>query len=569
MLFSCSGRIATPPTADDAACLCAADAFFWAGTSTSPDSSGEILPDENGARQRLRGYNRENILIKLDNNKTLRDYRYLAVYCRRYSVNFGWVRIPDDFELPAAQDLGFLSGIHGVRADPVVLLDSRTVHLTNFQYDGAGPDAHFVVGRGEINGANGLTITDENGSFEKLRRYPGKNVTLRLREGGSWVQYEWLSVYCLKASQDFAHIRLPTPDKLTVPVRMAQEASGGRYLGKLLGNLDTGVHGVGGKVYIASGDSLVLEDFSYDGAGPDAYFLVGTTYRPDGSGTMLKNEVGSDKPLPAYSKKTIVLKLPAGTKITDFKWFSVYCRKAKTSFAHVDIPAEGLDYPKPATVASNISGAHNTRAQAVIVEDKKTLLLKNFYYDGSAPDAFFLAGKGDRPRPDGTKIPDESGRARKLRGYVNADVRLTLPGELTVDDIDWFGVYCITYTETFIQARFPKNLNVPPSLELLEKEAQQSPSVTPQFDNCETIISNRIQVGWHLETDTITFHVRAQARPGMWTAFGVSGEKDKSVMVGADVAVIFVRGPNNQVSVIDYYLSSKAQVGAGCRELAP
>ncbi|KAH6948902.1 hypothetical protein HPB50_026879 [Hyalomma asiaticum] len=259
-------------------------------------------------------------------------------------------------------------------------------------------------------------------------------------------------------------------------------------------------------------------------------------------------------PLSAYNKSTIVLKLPPGKKITDFRWFSVYCRKAQTSFAHVDIPSN-LQYPRPATVASSISGAHNTRAEAIIVEDKRTLVLKNFYYDGSAPDAFFLAGKGDRPMPDGTKIPDETGRVRKLMGYVNANVRLTLPGNLTVDDIDWFAVYCITYTETFIQAKIPKGLNVPPNIKLLIKAVQEGPH---GFPNCEAIISNRIQVGWHLQTDTITFHVRAQTMPGQWTAFGVSGVKDRSAMVGADVAVIFVRR-DSRVSVSDYYISSKAQ----------
>lgn len=520
------------------------DAFFWAGSSPEPDSAGEILPDENGRRQPLRGYNHENLLLKLD--KPIRNYHYLAVYCRRYSANFGWVRIPHDFEPPSPQDLGFLSGAHGVAADPVLLLDARTVQLTNFHYDGAAPDAHFLVGRGDVSGTNGVIIANEKGSFDKLGRYSGENVTLSLRHGASWDQYEWLSVYCIKASQDFAHIRLP--DKLTVPV--AQEVR--RYLGQPLGNLDTGVHGVGGKVYVASADTLVLQHFSYDGTGPDAHFLIGTTDKPDGSGTIIP--VDSAKPLTAYNKNTVVLKLPAGKKITDFKWFSVYCKKAQTSFAHVDIPSD-LDYPRPATVALNISGAHNTRADAVVVEDKKTLLLENFSYDGSAPDAFFLVGKGKRPTPDGTKIPDENGRVRKLTGYVNANVRLTLPGNLTVDDIDWFSVYCITYTEVFIKADIPKALNVPPSIELLMKEAQQGPG---DFTNCEAIISNRIQVGWHLETDTITFHVRAQTMPGQWTAFGTSGVKDRSAMVGADVAVIFVRR-DSRVSVADYYLSSKAQ----------
>ncbi|KAH7981933.1 hypothetical protein HPB52_001814 [Rhipicephalus sanguineus] len=98
---------------------------------------------------------------------------------------------------------------------------------------------------------------------------------------------------------------------------------------------------------------------------------------------------------------------------------------------------------------------------------------------GERPNAFFLAGKGESPRPDGTKIPDETGRVRKLTGYVNATVRLTLPGNLTVDDIDWFAVYCITYSETFIQAKIPKGLNVPPNIKLLLSECSSSGGVCP------------------------------------------------------------------------------------------
>uniref|UniRef100_A0A131YTZ5 Chitin-binding protein n=1 Tax=Rhipicephalus appendiculatus TaxID=34631 RepID=A0A131YTZ5_RHIAP len=527
------------------------DAFFWAGSTPEPDAAGEILADENGRRERLRRYNHENVVIKLD--KPIRNYRYLAVYCRRYEVNFGWVRIPHDFEPPAPQDLGFLSGGHGIAADPVVLLDSRTVQLTNFHYDGGAPDAHFLVGRGEVSGASGIIIADEKGSLGKLGRYAGQNVTLSLHQGASWDQYEWLSIYCIKASQDFAHIRIP--DKLSVP--LAQEVT--PYFGKLLGNLNTGIHGVGGKLYVASADTLVLQDFTYDGMGPDAHFLIGTTDKADGSGTVIDNQADSATPLSAYSKSTFELKLPAGKKITDYRWFSVYCKKAQTSFAHVDIPSN-VDYPRPAIVAAHISGAHNTRAEAIVVHDKRTLVLKNFYYDGSAPDAFFLAGKGESPRADGTKIPDETGRVRKLAGYVNATVRLTLPGNLTVDDIDWFAVYCITYTETFIQAKVPKGLNVPPNIKLLLKESSMQAKQRPgDFANCEAIIPNRIQVGWHLQTDTITFHVRAQTVPGQWTAFGVSGVKERSAMVGADVAVIFVRRDHSHVSVSDYYLSSKAQ----------
>ncbi|KAL1446832.1 hypothetical protein MTO96_044466, partial [Rhipicephalus appendiculatus] len=48
----------------------------------------------------------------------------------------------------------------------------------------------------------------------------------------------------------------------------------------------------------------------------------------------------------------------------------------------------------------------------------------------------------------------------------------------------------------------------------------------------------------------------------MWTAFGISGAPDKSQMVGADVAVIFIKEPNNKVKVADFLITAKSQCSA-------
>jgi hypothetical protein len=54
-------------------------------------------------------------------------------------VNFGDVRIPKNFDAPKPQKLEFLSGIHGVSSDPVVIVDSQTFLVPNFSYDGEAP----------------------------------------------------------------------------------------------------------------------------------------------------------------------------------------------------------------------------------------------------------------------------------------------------------------------------------------------------------------------------------------------------------------------------------------------
>ncbi|XP_049267093.1 protein Skeletor, isoforms B/C-like [Rhipicephalus sanguineus] len=331
-----------------------------------------------------------------------------------------------------------------------------------------------------------------------------------------------------------------------------------------LGSLDSGLHGIRGKVYAASGDTLVLRGFSYDGRAPGARFIIGRGNSPDGNGIVVKDDAGSFEALKAYRNQTLVLKLTAGNKITDFNWFSVYDRKAKRSFAHVEIPAN-LHLPRARTVATHMIGDH-ANATAIVIEDKNTLLLKNFYFDGSVPGTHFLVGKGNEPGLSKGIILHEKGSNSALGMYAGANLRLTLPKNMTVDDIDWFAVSCANCTRPLVHGAIPKHINVPVNARLIKRKSRlgllrirAQPANPGDFKNCETVYKDVIQVGWHLDADTITFNVRAVAALNMWTAFGLSGADDKSMMEGADVAVISVIPPNNKVTVEDYYLTEKTQ----------
>lgn len=76
-------------------------------------------------------------------------------------------------------------------------------------------------------------------------------------------------------------------------------------------------------------------------------------------------------------------------------------------------------------------------------------------------------GRGDKPTPQGIRVPDENGKELPLRRYRRKTVVLTLPGDLTVFDIDYFGIWCEAFAVDFGHIRIPKNLNVPPSLKML------------------------------------------------------------------------------------------------------
>ena len=81
-----------------------------------------------------------------------------------------------------------------------------------------------------------------------------------------------------------------------------------------VGELRTLQHEVAGIVYIMDENTLKIEDFSYDGTGPDAFFYVGKSGSPSGTGTLVPYPEGSstDTVLTKADKIDITLRLPAG-----------------------------------------------------------------------------------------------------------------------------------------------------------------------------------------------------------------------------------------------------------------
>ena len=79
------------------------------------------------------------------------------------------------------------------------------------------------------------------------------------------------------------------------------------------------------------------------------------------------------------------------------------------------------------------------------------------------------------------RIPDETGSDVPLVKANKKTMVLSLPGDLTIFDIDYFGIWCRLYYVDFGHVRVPKNLNVPPSLKML--------GVTPQVRK-EQILSS-------------------------------------------------------------------------------
>ncbi|XP_074107985.1 protein Skeletor, isoforms B/C [Cotesia typhae] len=203
----------------------APDVFFWVGNTTSPTPMGEIVPyPENDAGrepQVLKAYHNENVVLKLPQGKKIRDIRWLAVWCRRFTVDFGDIVFPAHLEIPRPRVLPEFSRLaHGLRSGNISILDSKTLYIPNLHYDGAGPDAYFWVGTGPEPNTMGFKVPNEVGGLTKLRGYQGEDIEIVLPGNLTVFDIDWLSVWCVQYKHNFGHVMIPKD--LDVPPALGQ-----------------------------------------------------------------------------------------------------------------------------------------------------------------------------------------------------------------------------------------------------------------------------------------------------------------------------------------------------------
>merc|ERR1712154_4543 len=102
-----------------------------------------------------------------------------------------------------------------------------------------------------------------------------------------------------------------------------------------VGEIRTLQYDVSGRLYVVDEYTLKIEDFNYNGKGPDAFFYVGESGGPSGAGTMVPYPEGSDTVLTKADKIDITLRLPTGVTSTKLKWLSVWCRQYSVNFGDV------------------------------------------------------------------------------------------------------------------------------------------------------------------------------------------------------------------------------------------
>jgi len=104
-------------------------------------------------------------------------------------------------------------------------------------------------------------------------------------------------------------------------------------------------HDIAGTVHKVDDTTLLIKNFNYDGQGPDAFFLAGTSGIPSKKGEVVIPYPNKDKTynyldtdIPILGRftgnKDVELKLPKGWKVDDLKWLSVWCRDFVIDFGN-------------------------------------------------------------------------------------------------------------------------------------------------------------------------------------------------------------------------------------------
>ncbi|KAF5279956.1 hypothetical protein FQA39_LY18177 [Lamprigera yunnana] len=222
-------------------------------------------------------------------------------------------------------------------------------------------------------------------------------------------------------------------------------------------------HGVrSGSITILDPNTFFIENLYYDGKGPDAHFWVGKGSWPSERGILVPDENGSMGPLAAYNGQNVTVKLPAGLNLADLDYLAMWCIKFNHNFGHTYLKKKAPGGSFGVQLEPFKQLAHGLKSGPIVVVDKKTFFVPNLYYDGKGPDAHFWVGKGTAPSATGILVADENGSSKSLSEYTGQNVYITLPHNITVDDIDYFGMWCIKFKHNFGHVLLSKNVTMPP-----------------------------------------------------------------------------------------------------------
>eukprot|EP00095_Tigriopus_kingsejongensis_P006476 maker-scaffold598_size127767-snap-gene-0.16 protein:Tk06476 transcript:maker-scaffold598_size127767-snap-gene-0.16-mRNA-1 annotation:"conserved hypothetical protein" len=152
--------------------------------------------------------NNENVLLKLPGSLKVTDIRWLSIWCRRFTVNYGEVYFPSKFTVPKAIMLNnFPINRETLSSGRVRILDTESFFIPNFRLRLTEPGYHFWVGRSN-NGPNneGMRVPDEKARYDDLKVYNNQDIIITLPKSTNMFEINYLAIYNENLRQDLGHI---------------------------------------------------------------------------------------------------------------------------------------------------------------------------------------------------------------------------------------------------------------------------------------------------------------------------------------------------------------------------
>nr|XP_027204866.1 protein Skeletor, isoforms B/C-like [Dermatophagoides pteronyssinus] len=203
----------------------ASDAYFWVGATILPSNVGFIVPDETGRTNKLRQYINRSIRIRLPDDKTIHTIRWFAIWDIRSQKNFADLFIPEGFLPPTPQTIAEFSQLsNGIKSEPIVIVDAKTIRIPSFTYDGHRKQAYFWVGQGPQPNSAGERIPNELGYLEPLGPYRDDLVILELPGNMTIFDINYISVWDQELSENLGSVIIPAelniPPALTTVIKV-------------------------------------------------------------------------------------------------------------------------------------------------------------------------------------------------------------------------------------------------------------------------------------------------------------------------------------------------------------
>lgn len=110
---------------------------------------------------------------------------------------------PEVFQLP-----GFNSSSTRLKSGPILIINSRTLYITNLYLDGKALNLRFWIGNGSTPSEAGSPVPDEDGSISNLHSYFGENVYIKL-QNVTLKNVSYFGVWSVSEKKVYGHVAIP------------------------------------------------------------------------------------------------------------------------------------------------------------------------------------------------------------------------------------------------------------------------------------------------------------------------------------------------------------------------